>query len=294
MTATLLLLLLSGAATTTADSVDLELVAPGVVSTQDGEYSPTFDVARQELIFMRRTPGRFDYTLYSTRLGDDGWSAPVVLPFSGRDRDAGPALSPDGNTLVFDSRRPHPELGGRDIDLWRVERSGDDWGEPELILAASANPDDEPDAQRDEFGPVLTREGELLWYSFRRPERGGAFYRLDLDGEVRRDRSLPDPSAPTFVAYLALSADGTLAVIEGRSRSGRGTDLFYSCRGEDGWSRAEPIDSINSDFGEGGPALTSDGASLFFVSDRPTRAPGAGDANLYRVSLHALGLPCGP
>ena len=55
------------------------LISPGVVSTAQGEYSPTFDTTRRELVFMRRTPGQFDYTLYSTRVSEDGWSEPEAL-----------------------------------------------------------------------------------------------------------------------------------------------------------------------------------------------------------------------
>ncbi len=43
------------------------LVAPGIVSTANGEYHPSFHAGRSELFFMRRTPGRFDYTLYVSR-----------------------------------------------------------------------------------------------------------------------------------------------------------------------------------------------------------------------------------
>ncbi|MTB51775.1 hypothetical protein [Lewinella sp. W8] len=39
---------------------EVHLIAPGLVSTKMGEYSPTFDPARNELYFMRRTPGVFD------------------------------------------------------------------------------------------------------------------------------------------------------------------------------------------------------------------------------------------
>lgn len=60
-----------------------QLLAPGVLSTSSGEYSPTFDPVRSELAFIRRTPVRFDYTLYASRLGVGGWSMPQVLPFSG-------------------------------------------------------------------------------------------------------------------------------------------------------------------------------------------------------------------
>ena len=165
-------------------------------------------------------------------------------------------------------------------------------GASRLIVDASINPVDEPDAQRDEFGPVVTQEGDILWYSFRRPDRGGTFYRLGTGGDVEREDALPDPSAPTFVAYFTLSSDGATAVIEGRSASGRDSDLFYACRNGDAWSAPRPLDAVNSSFGDGGPYLTADGASLFFVSSRPTKDARAGDSNIYRMSTESLPIPC--
>lgn len=274
-----------------ADEVP-QLVAPGVVSTSQGEYSPTYDARRKELVFMRRTPGRFDYRLFSSRRTADGWTTPVLLPFSGRYRDAGPSFSPDGSRLVFDSRRPHPLLGGNDIDLWQAQRLGDSWGTPTPLLAASVNPADEPAPQRDEFGPVLTAGGDLLWYSFRSPRRGGAFYRLGEDGNVAMERELPDPSAPTFVAYFTLSADGSTAVIEGRNKARGDTDLFYSCRVAGQWTAARPLPVVNSTSGDGGPYLAPDNSILFFASDRPTESSSSAASNIYSIPTDALPIPC--
>lgn len=269
-----------------------ELLAPGVVSSTDGEYSPTFDPATNELVFMRRTPGRMDYTLYASRKGPTGWSQPEVLPFSGRDRDAGPSFSPDGRTLLFDSRRAHPRLTGNAIELWKVARSDDGWGEPEPLVEESLNPEGEPVPQRDEFGPIMTADGAILWYSFRRPIRGGAFYRSPADGPVERVEGLPDPSRPTFVAYFTLSADQKTAVIEGRGARGSGPDLYYACRGADGWTTARPLPGVNTAFGEGGPFLSPEGDTLFFVSDRPVETNASADSNIYMVSTRSLPIPC--
>lgn len=269
------------------------LIGPGVVSTGDGEYSPTFDPQRGELYFMRRTPGLFDYTVMVSRFDDGRWTTPEVAPFSGEFRDAGPSLSPDGTTLVFDSRRPRGPSGEGSIDLWRVDRTGGGWSEPRRLGVASADAPDEPAVGRDEFGPLLTGEGDLYFYSFRRPDRGGRHYvvRAGSPGLVEHAVDLPDPSARTFVGYLTLSRDGTLAVIEGWQGAGRATDLFVARRDAGGsWGPAVALTRINTPASEGTPYLSPDGTRLFFASDRPTDAPSGGDSNLYIVSLEwALG-----
>lgn len=267
------------------------LIGPGIVSSADGEYSPTYDPARQELYFMRRTPGLFDYTIMVSRFEDGQWTKPIVAPFSGRFRDAGPALSPDGDTLVFDSQRPNSPLTESSIDLYRVIREGDSWSEPELLLVASRDAPSEPAAGRDEFGPLLTPNGDLYFYSFRKPDRGGRHYRVRADQPdvVEHSTELPDPSNRTFVGYLTLSADGNLAIIEGRQSSGRATDLYFSRIGEDGvWEPTQPIASLNTRYSEGTPYLSPDGKYLFFGSNRPVQETGAGDSNLYMIPLEAI------
>lgn len=268
------------------------LVAPGIVSTTDGEYSPTYDPKRQELVFMRRTPGRFDYTLYVSRREAGRWAEPEVLPFSGAYRDGGAAFSPDGQRLLFDSERPDKRVAPRSINIWRAERDGDDWGAPELIESASVDAEAEPAAGRDEFGPIETTDGTIVFYSFRQPFRGGSPYTVVGDNAASPSKTLPDPSASTFVGYLTLSTSGALAVIEGRSRTGRDTDLFYSCRKDDVWTTPEPIDAVNSTSGDGTPYLTSDGKTLLFASGRATDDARAAVSSLYTVELAELGLPC--
>lgn len=267
------------------------LVAPGVVSTADGEYSPTFDRARGELVFMRRTPGKFDYTLYTSRLEDGRWTTPQPLPFSGEHRDAAPYFSPDGGTLLFDSRRPADGLEPRSINLWRAERDGDGWTEPRLLRAASKNAPVEDRVGADEFGPAVDAAGRLSFYSFRPPFRGGARYFVGpgAPGDVTLDADTPDPSAPTFVGYHYVDPVGDVVLLEGRAEGRRDNDLFWSARGADGaWSPALPLAALNTRAAEGGPFLSSDGQLLFFTSDRRADSSGAGDADLYVVETRDL------
>jgi hypothetical protein len=274
-----------------------ELVAPGLVSTKQGEYSPSYHAGRSELYFMRRTPGRFDYTLYVARDENGTWSTPEVLPFSGLTRDDAPFIAPDGETLYFDSRRPAEGLRRGSINLWRVERQGDGWGDPEALRSASSEPDRADAAGADEFGPVVTSDGTLWFYSFRPPHREGRHYRAappDYETVVV-DAELPDPSAPTFVGYLTLSPDGRTVVLEGRAggRDRRDSDLYFACLDDQGrWGDVKPLAQLNTPWNEGGPALGTDGASLWFSSDRPSGDREAGDANLWRVDTQVLPVPC--
>ena len=128
-----------------------ELIAPGIVSTKMGEYSPTFDVKRKELYFMRRTPELFDYTIYYSKFDGAGWSSPEVAPFSGKFRDAAPYLNPAGDEIFFDSARPVEGLAKNSINLWRAVRVGGSWGEAKLLRVPSENLPQKDRAGEDEL-----------------------------------------------------------------------------------------------------------------------------------------------
>jgi Tol biopolymer transport system component len=271
----------------------IELIAPGKVSTNFGEHSPTFDVHSNELIFMRRTPGQFDYTLYSSTLSSDEWSEPIIVEFSGKFRDAAPYFSPNGQNLVFDSKRPSTELTKDSINIWQVNRRADGgWSEPFTLGYASSNGKDETKAGRDEFGPLLTDENKLLFYSFRQPKRGGAYYQADADSTPQMKNEIPDPSASTFIAYLTLSKDGNTAVMEGRGQGSSATDLYYACKSNGKWSEATPLTAVNTKFGEGTPFITADSRWLWFASSKPTSTGNTDGLNIYRVSTQNLPIPC--
>ena len=269
----------------------VEILAPGLISTKFGEYSPTYDSMRDELYFMRRTPAEFDYTIYKTKLSAKGWSTPIVVSFSGKFRDAGPFLAPDGNTIFFDSRRPSPNVAANSINIWYSNRRDDGWSKPKILLAPSINSEDEPYAGQNEYGPAVDEEGILYFYSFRRPFRGGAHYISTPPKyqDVNINSKLPDPSAQTFVSYLYISPNGKLALLEGRAPGRNDTDIFCSCKLEDGnWSEPFTIPEINTTANEGGPSLTTDAKFLLFTSNRNSQNNLVSNANLYIAKVNGL------
>ncbi|NNF34803.1 MAG: hypothetical protein HKN68_11870 [Saprospiraceae bacterium] len=274
------------------ENTQVEIIAPGIISTNMAEYSPTFDTNRGELYFMRRTPGVFDYTIYKSKRVESSWTEPEVVSFSGKYRDAAPYLSPDGNTMYFDSRRPDNRVGEASINLWYSNRIGEDWNEPQLIAEASVNKENEPKVGKDEFGPSVDAQGKLYFYSFRSPLRGGARYSTNIPySSIMEDDAIPDPSYNTFVSYLYISPDGKLAITEGRGKTGSDTDLYYSVKSDDNtWSQSMPLDNINTVYREGGPYISPDGKYLFFTSDRPANQPNASSANLYLIETKDLGI----
>lgn len=272
-----------------------QLLAPGIVSTTLGEYHPSYDAKNQTLYFMRRTPGRFDYTILASQKTSNGWAIPEVLPFSGRYRDAGPTIAHNGNRLFFDSRRPTGTAPKGSINLWYVDRNEDQWGDPVYLRGPSENKTTEPEAGLDEFGPTVDGQGNLYFYAFRQPYRGGAHYvsRPPNYQEAELNTGLPDPSASTFVSYAYLSEDGQFALLEGLAPGRRDTDIFCACKDASGnWSKAYPITEVNTPAGEGGPSLSTDGQYLLFTSNRSVGDQRVSNANLYWIPIQQLDIPC--
>ena len=63
------------------------------------------------------------------------WSGPEVLPFSENYVNNEPCLSPDGKSLYFVSNRPLSGKGeGEKLpDIWVVEKTEGNWGEPKNL-----------------------------------------------------------------------------------------------------------------------------------------------------------------
>jgi len=79
--------------------------APGVITIAEATtYRPTFTPDGRTVIYSMEVGN--DYVLLESRRVGGRWTPPRVLPFSGRWSDAEAALSPDGATLVFASKRP--------------------------------------------------------------------------------------------------------------------------------------------------------------------------------------------
>ncbi|MBO6792412.1 MAG: PD40 domain-containing protein [Balneolaceae bacterium] len=271
-------------------------LAPGIISTEMGEFNPTYDVDRGEFYFMRRTPGLFDYTIMVSMKTESGWSEPEVASFSGEHRDDSPYLSADGNTLFFDSDRPHPEVASRSINIWKTERGETGWSEPKLVRSASINNENESEPGRDEFGPVLDGNDNLVFYSFRAPFRGGKRFQLSSGDNYQNLQTiddLPDPSARTFVSYISFSNDGKTAIMDGRHPGRRDAGLFYSCKDAFGdWSEAELLPKVNTTSSESGPRLSSDSSLLFYVSNTPAKLPLEPNGDIFFISTEELPVPC--
>jgi len=300
------------------------LFAEGIISTQDDEAGGTFNPDGNEFYFVKFT----QYTTFPrmglicvSRFRNGALSQPEVVPFSGRDLDFPPKISPDGKTMYFSSFRPAPGKADRAFRIWAVDRAGDGWGEPRLLpdtvnLEKSAN-----------FAPSVTRDGTLYFTSTREGGKPHIYRSRFVNGsyvepeklgpEINSEFNESDPYISPDERVLIFASSGNNLGEPDRPETLHGggvlysrADLYISTNIDGKWSHARHLGSnVNSAADEGSPSLTPDGKYLFFSSERsPFTVPTAhslkydeieamlhstlnGHGNIFFISSDVLDLP---
>lgn len=108
--------------------------------------------------------GKNNLKVLKATLNGSKWGDVEVLGFNNDEYSCGhPALSPDGNVLIFASDKPGG-FGG--TDLYQVRKQGDSWSEPE-------NMGPRVNTARDELFPSFDPEGTLFFASDGHAGMGG-------------------------------------------------------------------------------------------------------------------------
>jgi Tol biopolymer transport system component len=293
------------------DTLRPELWGVGVVSTAENELNAAFTPDGRIVYFTRKGgDGRFAVILESHQGGDGRWSAPVVASFSGQYPDYDPILSPDGQRLLYISKRP--VSGGTpksDFDIWVVDRTTAGWSAPRR-LEAPINSDG------DELYPSVATDGTLYFSSCGRGDSKGRcdLYRTRLEGGhytvVENLGGTVNTTASETDAYVAPDQSYLVFAAYGRADGAGDGDLFVSHRRGDGWTAPRPLGhGVNTVAREYCPIVSPDGRWLYFTSQRGfTDGPQArrltareltdslrtvrnGQGDIYRIPIAILGSP---
>jgi Tol biopolymer transport system component len=266
-----------------------ERVGPGIISTdQAGEVFPAPSPDGGWLYFSKVKAGNWqDQTIVRSRRDGDGWLPPTTASFSGSEySDRAPRFSQDGDQLFFTSNRPRPgtTFDEDDFNIWVVQRAaGGGWSEPRP-LPSPVN------TNSPEIHSSVTADGTLYFASARPGGSGRSdIYRATMrNGEYTEAMNLGPPiNSEQSQTDLYVRPDGRLMilVITDHPDGFGGDDLYVSYLRDGRWSEPRNLGpAVNTPDYEYGPAVSADGADLYFTSHRGE----TGD--IYRISLEALGI----
>ena len=243
------------------------------------------------------TLGGLDIYVSHRTSADGQWGTPVTIgpTINSTASDRCPLITPDEKSLIFVSDRAG---GAGNTDLYIATRTDtrDDfgWGTPTNIFTINAS--------SDEYGPSAFADaaGTLtLFFTSNRPGGLGGF---NIYSSVRGANGVFGDT--TLVTELSSSADDTfplvrkdgLAMFLASNRPGTlgGFDLWSATRSSTTARWSAPVNMgpvVNGTANEQRPTISSDGATIIFMSDRPG---GFGGVDLYTTTLNAVRAPAPP
>jgi len=195
-----------------------------------------------------------------------------------------PVLSPDGSVMYF-TVTGHPEnmLGKRDPgDIWAAVRTPEGWSPPEPQLHWNNNAYNAVIGISDS-GKEIYLLGQYNTDGSAAPFQGFSVSRKTLTGWSHPEKVyIPYFNNRTPAAGAMVSPAGDIFLYAATAPLSLGAeDLFVSVRREEGWS--EPVhlgSTINSQFQELSPAISGDGKTIWFSSNRPGAV---GSFDVYRA-----------
>ena len=220
-----------------------EIFAPDVVSSNDHiEMGCTWSPDLREFYFARsETPEiSSNWAIWFIRKEAGVWTEPRIVSFSGRFRDFGPFIPPDGRCLIF-IRRGNKENKTR-MGSWIVDRKGSTWSHPRFFHEAY---------------DLTTNDFRTFYFSTERnKETNQDIGRMEFNnGVFSAQVKLPQElNTPEFEAHACLSPDGTYMLFD-RTKS-----TFVSFLRDDGtWSKGYDLGRKYHI-----PAISPDGKYIFF------------------------------
>lgn len=213
----------------------------------------------------------------------DGWTTPELIPLPTADRVDWPAVSPDGETLIFSWAAPRSDYKNLEIrenfDLYTLDLT-DANASPIPLFGADIN---RPRAGtfktlryvHNESYPSLTRNGDLFFMTERFDgigERDIYMAPANANGALQTAFPLSGPiNTPQRDDGVWVNAQGNLMLLTYGNRGGEGsTDIFVSRLVDGAWQIPVNLgNTVNSPFADFGAKLNHDETQILFTSDRP-------------------------
>ena len=235
---------------------------PAEIIGARGASAGTYGRDRREIIFMIWPPERPQMLV--SRRTTTSWSSPAPALAGFPNVALGPALSPDGDVLYFESSFRSPSVEGRrDTDLWFARRDGDTWKDARP-LGAPFN------SEFQEHNATVSAARTICFNS----SRPGGTGEHDIYCARANGAGWHDP-AELGAAVNSVHNEGAAHIdrderyiLFGSDRPGGfgGDDIYISYRRNGQWQPAVNLGpTVNTPAGEWAPSVSPDGKSLLFT-----------------------------
>jgi len=274
-----------------------------VINSEFNDQHPAIAADGLSLYISSDRPGGFgDFDIYVSQRAspNDDWGPPQNLGpnINTEFNDSVPTFSADGHRMYFCSYRPgSPSPNGNIWVSFRNDARDDLGWELPSVLGSEVN------TERGECGPTLfedRREGVTTLYftrcvgdhcTFGDPNQRFDIYAsvMNADGTFGTAVPVAELNSGYRDTRTAIRNDGLELFLTSSRPGGLGAlDLWDSTRPSTLAPWSTPVNlglRINTAFNEGAPALSCDGTTLYFYSNRPG---GFGMNDLYVTHRHQL------
>jgi Tol biopolymer transport system component len=235
------------------------------ISAGEFEFNASFTPDSKKVFFSKGTTNWDILAIFSSSYNNNSWSKPILLPFSGKYRDADPFVTIDGKKLFFISDRPIN--GGAytnfSYHIFYVDlNNGKVISEPKLVEMPLPN-DMKP------LYPSIAANGNM-YFTATANGKNDIFLCEWKDGKYQPPQSLSFNTAELHDIDPVVAFDESFIIFSSNNRKGLGgSDLYISFHKNNSWS--EPLNlgrQVNSKGTEMAPGLSWDNKKLYFTSYR--------------------------
>lgn len=257
-----------------------EIFAPNLLSLPERhERILAFSPDLKEIYF---SAGPINKTTIMYFKHEDGvWQGAVEAPFLTNHSFTSamePSLSPDGNTLLFSSAMN--KGGNWTVNVWKTERAGGTWQEPEMLSSAI-------NSNEEEWHPTVAANKNIYFARYN-GSTANLYFSEHLGNDHYADSialNAINSSSEDYDPYID-PKERFLIFKSNRSGGAGNFDLYISYKNNGySWSRPTQLNTVNTPQEEDMGSLTPDGKYFFF-----SRPASNGNMDIYWVDTRSIGI----
>lgn len=247
------------------------LFFPGIVTQRDQvHFGSSFSDDGKHIVYTVTAKGK-PGTIVTQTFRNGEFQPPVPIENDTVYSYSDASISPDGNTILLSSNRPHSADGESDLgSIWRYNRMENRWGNPELI-----------GLEMDSIGGVgfatMTYNKTLYFHQDSANSKHDIFRAEFENGKYLKPERLPQPvNTVYFEGDVFVDKQERFIIFAGFERADNYglSDLYISFKRGKKWS--EPLnmgEKVNSHGYDGSPYVTANDEYLIFTSSRHPEKP---------------------